>query len=113
MNSKVVCKFKCSICNDVYVGKAKSPLLVRQYENLGKSIVTEKPSKYNDKNATVIRKHCHQNNHQANSSCLTLISSALNNFHLKLKESLFLLQLKPSLNVSKELMSWYLFDNNA
>ena len=91
MNPKVVCKFKCSICNDVYVGKGKSHLLVRQHENLGKSIITEKPSKCNDKNATVIRKHCHQNNHQANSSRLTLISSASNNFHFKLKESFFFL----------------------
>ena len=40
----------------------------------------------NDKNATAIRKHCHQNNHEADSSSFTLISNASNNFHLKLKE---------------------------
>ena len=113
MNSKVVYKFKCNICNDVYVGETKRHLLVRQYEHLGKSILTEKPSKYNDKDATAIRKHCHQNNHQADSSCFTLIGSASNNFHLKLKESLSILKLKPSLNMAKESMPLNLFDNDA
>ena len=61
MNSKVVYKFKCNICNDVYVDESKRNLLVRQYEHLGKSVVTEKPSKYDDKDAIAIRKHCHQN----------------------------------------------------
>ena len=61
MNSKVVYKFKCNICNDVYVGESKRNLLVRQYEHLGKSVLTKKPSKYDDKDAIAIRKHCHQN----------------------------------------------------
>ena len=99
--------------NRVYVGETRRHLLVRQYENMGRSILNEKPSKYNDKDATAIRKHCHQNNHQAGSSCFTLIGSASNNFHLKLKESLLILQLKLSLNVAKESMPLYLFDNYA
>ena len=81
MNSKVVYKFKCNICNDVYVGERKRHLLVCQYEHSGKSILTEKQSKYDDKDAIAIRKHCHQNNHQADSSCFTLFGSACNNFH--------------------------------
>ena len=88
MNSKLVYKFKCNICNDVYVGGRKYHLLLRQYEDLGKSFLNEKLSKYNDKDATAIRDHCHQNNRQAHSSCYTLIG---NNFHLKLKESLLIL----------------------
>ena len=59
MNSKVVCKLNCSMCSDVYIGETKPYLLVRQHEDLGKSILTEKPSKYNDKDATVIRKYFH------------------------------------------------------
>ena len=84
MNSEEVHKFKCNICNDVYVGETKRHLLVRQYEHLGKSILTEKQSKYNEKDAAAIRKYCHQNNRQVDSSCFTLIGSASNNFHLKL-----------------------------
>ena len=75
MNSKVVYKFQCNICNDVYVGETKRHLLVRQYEDLGKLVLTEKPSKYNDKDATAIREHCHQNNQQADPSCFTLIGN--------------------------------------
>ena len=41
------------------------------------------------------------------------IGSASNNFHLKLKESLLILKLKQSLNVDKESMALYLFDNDA
>ena len=113
MNSKVVYKFKCTICDDVYIDETKRHLLIRQYEHLGKSILTEKPSKYNDKDATVIRKHGHQNNHQADSSCFTLIGNASNDFHLKLKESLLILKFKLSLNKAKESMPSYLFDNDA
>ena len=81
MNSKVVYKFKCNICNDVYVGESKRHLLVRQYEHLGKSVLTEKRSKYDGKDAIAIRKHWHLNNRQADSSCFTLFGSASNNFH--------------------------------
>ena len=84
-----------------------------QYEHLGKSILIEKPSKYNDQDATAIRKHCHQDNHQADSSCFTLIDSDSNNFYLKLKESLLISKLKPSLNVAKDSMRLYLFDKDA
>ena len=101
MNLKVVYKLNCNISNDVYVGETKRHFLICQYEHLGKSILTEKPSIYNDKDAAAIRNHCHQNNHQADSSCFTLIGSASNNFHLKLKESLLILKLKSSLNVPK------------
>ena len=45
MNSKVVDKFNCNICNDIYVGETKRQLLGRQYEHLGKSVLTENPSK--------------------------------------------------------------------
>ena len=35
MNSNVIYKYKCNICNDVYFGETKSYLLVCQYEHLG------------------------------------------------------------------------------
>ena len=112
MNSKVVYKLKCNIYNDVYIKETKCHLLVHQYKHLGKSIQTEKPSKYNDKDATALKKHCHQNNHKTDSSCFTLIGSVSNNFHLKLKESLLILKLKLSLNMARESMPLCLFDND-
>ena len=113
MNLKVVYKLKCNISNDVYVGETKRHILIRQYEHLGKTILTKKPSIYNDKDAAAIRKHCHQNNRQADSSCFTLIGSASNNFHLKLKELLLIFKFKQLLNEAKESMPLYLFDNDA
>ena len=113
MNSKVVYRIKCNICNDVYLGKRKRHLLVHIYGHLEKSILTEKPSKYSNKDAAALGKHCHQNNHQADCFCFTLIGSASSNFRLKLKESLLISQLKLSLNVAKKSMPWYLFDNDA
>ena len=49
MNSKVIYKFKCNICNDVYIGEIKRHFLVREYEHLGKSILTEQNLKYTKK----------------------------------------------------------------
>ena len=113
MNLKVIYIFKWNIWHDVCLSETKRYLLVRQYEHLKKSTLTKELSKYNDNDATAIRKHCHQNNHQDDSSCFNLIGSGFNNFHLKLKESLFILNLKPSLNVVKESMHFYLFDKNS
>ena len=102
MNSKVIYKYKCNICN-----------VACQYEHIGKSILTEKPLKYNEKDATAIRKHCHHSNHQPDINCFSSIGSASNKFHLRLKESLLILKLKPSLNIAKESMPLLLFDHNA
>ena len=109
MNSKVIYKFKCNICNGVYIGETKGHFLVREYEHLGKSILTEKNLKYTEKDATAIRKHCHT----ADTSCFSLVGNVANKYHLKLKESLLILKMKPSLNVAKESMPLYLFENNS
>ena len=56
---KKLCKYKCGIRNNVYIGKTKHHLIIRQYEHLGKSIAIDKPLRYSDKDATAIRRHCH------------------------------------------------------
>ena len=106
-------KYKCNICNDVYIGETTRHLLVRQYEHLGRSILTEKPLKYNEKDATAVRRHCDQKNNPADSFCFSLIGNATCNYHLKLKESLVILKLKPSLNIAKESMPLHLFENDS
>ena len=113
INSKVIYKYTCDTCNSVYIGKTKRHLLVRQYEHLGTSVFTDKALKYNENDATAIRKHCYQHQH---SSCLDnfkVLGNAVNNFHLQLKESLLILKLKPSLNVASESMPLYLFNNDS
>ena len=63
IDSKFLYKIKCDTCNSVYIGKTKWHLLVRQYEHLGLSVLTEKALKYTEKDETAIRKHYHQNEH--------------------------------------------------
>ena len=84
-------KYKCDICNNVYIGKTKRHLIVRQYEHLGKSIATNKPLRYSDKDATAIRKHCHSLDHLASIDNFSILGNAMNNYHLSLKESLLIL----------------------
>ena len=109
MNSKVIYKFKCNICIDVYIGETKHHFLVREYKHLGKSIFTEKNLKYTEKDATAIRKDCHNHGHTADTSCFSLVENAANKHYLKLKESLLILKMKPSLNVAKEPMPLHLY----
>ena len=111
LNSKVIYKLKCNIYNDAYIGEKKRHFLVREYEHLGKSILTEKNLKYTKQDAAAIRKHCHNHCHTADTSCFSLVGNAANKYHLKFKESLLILKMKPLLNVAKESMSLYLFGN--
>ena len=110
VNSNFIYKYKCSICNDVYISKRLRRLLVRQHEHLGRSILTEKPLQYNEKESAAFRKHCHQENNPADSFCFSLIG---NNYHQKLKESLVILKLKPPLNITKTSMPLHLFENDS
>ena len=77
MKSKVIYKFKCNISDDVSIGEIKRHFLVREYEHLGKSILTEKNSKYTEKDITGIRKHCYNHYHTADTSCLSLVFQTL------------------------------------
>ena len=85
------------------VGETKSHFLVREYQPLGKSILTEKNLKYAEIDAAALRKHCHDHGHTADKSYFSLVANAANKYHLKLKESLLILKMKPSLNVAKSL----------
>ena len=113
MDSKVLYKYRCDACNNVYIGKTKRHLIVRQYEHLGISIATDKPLRYGYKDAAAIRKHCHSLYHLASIDNFSILGNAMNNYHLSPKESLLILKLKPSLNVTKESIPLYLFDNDS
>ena len=55
------------------------------------------------------------NHHQNHVNCtdnFKIMGNTVNNYFLQLKESLLILKLKPSLNVVKESMQLYLFDND-
>ena len=63
--------------------------------------------------ATAIRKHCHQNEHRCSVDNLEIVGTAVNDFHLKLKESLLISKVKQWLNIAQESMPLYLFDNGS
>ena len=111
INSKVLYKYKCDICNNVYIGKTKCHLIVRQYEHLGKSIATDKLLRYSDKDATAIRNDCHSLDHLASTDNFSILENAMSNYHLSLRESLLIFKLKPSLNVAKQSISLCLLYN--
>ena len=84
-------------------------VFVREYEHLGKSILTEKNLKYIEADCTAIRKHCDNHFHTADTSCFSLVGNAANKCHLKGNESLLISTFKPLLNVAEESMLLCLF----
>ena len=112
LTSMLLYKFTCNTCNSVYIGKTKRHCLVRQFEHLGSSVFTNKAWRYSDKDPTAIRKHCHHQNHVNCIDNFKIMGNSVNNYFLQLKESLLILKLKSSLNVAKESMPMYLFDND-
>ena len=112
LNSMLLYKFTCNTCNSVYIGKTKRHYLLRQFEHLGLSVSTNKALRYSDKDAAAIRKQCHHQNHVNCTDNLKIMGNSVNNYFLQLKKSLLILKLKPPLNVAKESMPLYLFDND-
>ena len=94
----------CDTCNNVYIGKSKQHLLVRQYEHLRTLIFTDKVLKYTEKDATTIRKHYYQHQHNSRHDNFQVLGNAVNNFHLQLKEFLLILKMMTYLNIAKKSM---------
>ena len=57
ISSKVIYKYKCNICNGIYIEETKYHLFISQYDYEGKSVLSDKLLKYDERHATVIRKH--------------------------------------------------------
>ena len=83
------------------------------YEHLGLLVLTEQVLKYTEKDATAIRKHCHENKHCCSVDNFEIVGTAVNDFHLKLKESLLILKMKSCSNIAQESLPLYLFDNDS
>ena len=109
LNSLVLYKYTCGICRDTYVGETKRHFIVRTYEHLGISVLTNNDYSYNDNTATAIRKHIHNCNHVSSVDDFQIIGTARNNYHLRIKESIAIVMLKPSLNNAKESVPLHLF----
>ena len=112
LKSLVLYEYKCGICNDAnYVGITKRHFIARGYEHLGVSVSTNNKLKFNKNNATAVRAHIHDLDHASSLEDIKIIGSASNDFHLKIKESLLILEFKPTLNTQGDSIPLLLFPN--
>ena len=109
LNSLVLYKYTCGICRDTYIGETKRHFIVREHEHLGISILTNNNYSYNQNTASAVRKHIHECNHLSSVNDFQIIGTARNNYYLKIKESIVIAMLKPTLNIAKESMPLHLF----
>ena len=84
---------------------------MRAYEHLGVSILTENLHTYNEKTAIAVKQHCHDHDHAASKDNFQVVGHANNKFHLRLKESLLIGVVKPTIiNVQKKSVPLCLFN---
>ena len=100
LRSKILYRFTCNGCNSIYIGKTKRHFLIRAYEHLGLSVRTGKEFAYNPQNInnTTVLDHIHQSEGCNGSlDSFEIIGSAKNDFFLRIKESLLIKTVKPTL----------------
>ena len=98
--SKFLYRFKCDGCNSIYIGKSKRHFLIRAYEHLGLSYRTNKKYTYNPANSnnTTVLNHINQKSTcKGTLDSFEIIGRARNDFFLRIKESLLIKKIKPTL----------------
>ena len=112
LRSKILYRFTCNGCNSIYLGKTKRHFLVRAYEHLGLSLLTDKKYTYNpnNNNNSGILDHLHQKD-ECNGTLdnFEIIGKAKNDFFLRIKESLLIRKFKPTINSKDKSVPLHLF----
>ena len=112
LRSKILYRFTCNGCNSIYLGKSKRHFLVRAYEHLGKSLLTDKLYTYNPKhnNNSGILDHLHEKD-ECNGTLddFEIIGKANNDYFLRIKESLLINKYKPTINSKEKSIPLHLF----
>ena len=107
LKSGVIYKFTCGTCNGTYIGKSKRHQKTRFCEHLGISALTGKPIKSVLPSAVSDhRKVCHS---EASMESFSILGGDSNNWHLLIKESLFIQKFKPVLNANIQSVPLKLF----
>ena len=114
LRSNILYRFTCDGCNSIYIGKSKRHFLIRAYEHLGLSYRTGGKLKYspNYSNNTAVLNHLHEKD-SCNGSLdsFDIVGGARNDFFLKIKETLLIKKVKPTLlNPNGQSVPLYLFD---
>ena len=99
LQSYIVYRFSCSTCNSTYIGKTDRHCHVRWCEHLKLQPFRGGASK-NKQKPTAVNSHCTTTGHQATHDDFEVIGRerSRNGYHLKIKESLLIKKLAPSLN---------------
>ena len=108
LRSNVVYKFSCGRCNATYYGETCRHLNVRVGEHLGISPLTGKKSKA--RKTTAVKDHMLFCDHIVSLDDFKILTSSNSEFHLKIKESLFISRDKPELNRNEKSLPLCLFD---
>ena len=112
LRSKILYSYTCDGCNSIYIGKSKRHFIVRAYEHLGLSLRTGKKFTYNpnnSNNSTVLEHINTQSGCHGNIANFKIVGSANNDFFLRIKESLLIHKLKPSINSKEKSIPLQLF----
>lgn len=111
LDSMLLYKFTCGTCNCTYIGETKRHFQVRTHEHIGLSLLTNNHYTYNAVTATTVLKHCHENEHDCGIDNFDIVGHARNKYHLRLKESLLISSVNPSLiNVQQKSIPLSLFE---
>ena len=94
--SRVVYKFNCSQCDAVYVGSTVRTLYTRVSEHLGVSARTGHP--ISNPPHSSIRLHSEQSCPSATPDSFSIIDTDNSSINLRIKESIHIHSIKPSLN---------------
>ena len=95
--SGVIYHYTCSSCNATYIGKTKRHTHHRLSEHAGVSPLTGKLLK--GQQSTTVRDHMLECHTRVSTDDFKIIGRDNNDWHLKIKESLFIKRDKPSLNI--------------
>ena len=110
LNSGVVYKFSCGGCNSTYIGKTKRHMKTRVCEHAGISPLTGKLLK--GQNTTSVLEHSKRCNSKVKyDNFVVLCKDNCSDFHLRIKESLFIHKDKPDLNGQDGSIPLTLFKN--
>ena len=105
--SGVIYKYTCSSCNATYVGKTKRHTQKRFSEHAGCSPLTGKVLK--GQKSTTVRDHMLVCDTIVTRENFEILGADSNNTHLRIKEALFTMREKPSLNIQGKSVPLTLF----
>ena len=112
LRSKILYSYTCDGCNSIYIGKSKRHFVVRAYEHLGLSLRTGKKFTFNAKNSnnSNILEHINtQSCCQGNIANFKIVGNASNDYFLRIKKSLLIHKLKPTINSNEKSIPLQLF----